>query len=140
MFWLEYQLLKWILYSGKSITIELNLDELIQLEKIFDQNINELNKITNVWLYYFDLLTSYCYIIFCQCFHWFIIVVISFILINSSKPLFWLWHFIFITPFYINSIVLMVVSCLYWICGITYYKIRFDQLDNEIKWIFPNGK
>ena len=61
------------------------------------------------------------------------------ILIKIQR-LYWLFHVIFITPFYINTIILISAAATILNCMLTYYKMRFDQLHHQIKLIIPKGK
>ena len=70
-----------------------------------------------------------------------IFVVILFQLMSfiKTKQLFVLVHFIFITPIYIN-VMIVLIGTLFGVCFILYCKMRFDQLHHQIKSIIPNGK
>ena len=69
-----------------------------------------------------------------------VIIMLESILIIGTKKLIWFLEGIFLTPFYINGVVVLLTTSLIIVCLILYYKIRFDQLHYQIKSIIPNGK
>ena len=69
-----------------------------------------------------------------------VIFIIELILTIKSKQLYWLMHTIIITPFYINTYIVISITGITCSCLLLYYKMRFDQLHHQIKSIIPNGK
>ena len=69
-----------------------------------------------------------------------VIILFPLILIIKTKRLFILFHWIFITPIYINVTIVLAGATIIGFCLISYYKMRYDQLHYKIKSIIPNGK
>ena len=69
-----------------------------------------------------------------------VIIMIEIILLIGIKKLIWFLQGIFLTPFYINAVTVLTTTGLIMICLTLYYKVRFDQLNNQIKSIIPNRK
>ena len=67
-------------------------------------------------------------------------IALSIVILIKTKKLYWLFHVIFITPFYINAIMLISAAAAILNCMLTYYKMRFDQLHHQIKSIIPKGE
>ena len=69
-----------------------------------------------------------------------LIPVFMLLIAISSKRLYWWIHLILFTPIYVSMLIIMATSgCLCYIY-FAYYKLRFDQLNDQIKAIIPNGK
>ena len=69
-----------------------------------------------------------------------LILTFSFIAIIAilSRQLFWILELILVTPTYIASVHTSSTACVIFII-IIYYKLRFDQINQEIKSVLPNG-
>lgn len=67
-------------------------------------------------------------------------IALSLVILIKIQKLYWLFHVIFITPFYINSIMLISTGATISNCMLIYYKMRFDQLHHQIKSIMPKGE
>ena len=66
-----------------------------------------------------------------------ILTIESLVAINTKRLL---WFLNEITIFFINGYIAISTAGITVICGISYYKMRFDQLHHQIKSIIPNGK
>ena len=65
-----------------------------------------------------------------------IITIESFVVMNTSRVL---WVVNEITIFFVNGYIVIATGGVAAICGSLYYKIRFDQLNHQIKSIILNG-
>ena len=68
------------------------------------------------------------------------LIGIELLLIIKTKQVTWLWLAFFSVPFYLNGATILTITGFIAICLTLYYKMRFDQLHNQIKSIIPNGK
>ena len=72
----------------------------------------------------------------------FIILTISWQTLCSilSSQFYWLIYQLFTTPIFINMIMAYVTGTCFVYSYFPYYKLRFDQFNDQIKSIIPNGK
>ena len=69
-----------------------------------------------------------------------IIAINSILLIKSDKLIQDNRLMLLFAPFYINGFIVIAVASVIAFIGILYYKMRFDQIHQQIKSIVPNGK
>ena len=100
--------------------------------KLTQKNYNQLTnilRISTVMLFYYGIpilsLTG---------------ILIQIIFLIKTKRFIWLITTIFIIPFYINGYICMSACGLILVFLVSYYKMRFDQLHDEVESIIPNGK
>ena len=100
--------------------------------KLTEQNYNRLAivfRITSIIVTYIGL-----------AFLTLMIVGIELMLIIGTKNVIWFLHGILFVPFYINGYVVISIAYLILVCLLLHYKMRFDQLHDQIKSMIPNGK